>query len=276
MHLNFPGHVAYFHLNTTGAHPSPTLLTMHSDFTDYQGGPDTLVGQVMRSADWITAVSKATLADTLQLLPEVADRSCVLYNGVRAPGLAPEPLRFDAPRILCIGRVVHEKGFDVALNAFASLVERFPRARLVIAGDGLVRRALEEHAATLGLSGSIEFTGWINPEEVPALMNTCALVVVPSQYREPFGLVAVEAAQMCRPVVAARVGGLAEAVADGQTGLLFANEDSDALAGAIAFLLDHPDTARSMGEAGRVRALEEFGFDRFITCALSMSVLSPT
>ena len=82
--------------------------------------------------------------------------------------------------------------------------------------------------------------------------------------REGLPLVSIQAAQMARPVVAARVGGLPEVVVDGETGLLIDPEDSAALAQAIAFLLDHPDRATQMGQAARQRAELFFGWTRYL------------
>ncbi len=264
VHLHFPGHIAYFHLNTVSAHPVPTLLTVHTDFYGLPGDANTLFGQVIRSATWVNAVSKATLADTLQIVPDIIHRSSVIYNGLNVPELLPEPLPFDKPQILCLGRLAHEKGIDLAITAFASVLKPFPQARLVIAGDGPARSDLEGQVAALGLESTIEFTGWISPEKVPQLMNQSTVVVMPSRYREPFGLVALEAAQMARPVVATRVGGLPEVVVHQETGLICEKEDSAALAEAIAFLQDHPDTAVLMGEMGRRRALELFSLEKFV------------
>jgi glycogen(starch) synthase len=162
-----------------------------------------------------------------------------------------------------VGRLVSRKGFDVALSAFASIVRRFRSARMIIAGDGPARPALERQAAGLGLTGFVDFIGWVMPEQVPALINTATLMIVPSR-REPFGLTALEAAQMARPVVATRVGGLSEIVVHGQTGLLVEKESPDALAEAITTLLKHPETATQMGYAARSRAIEKFGWDRYV------------
>lgn len=264
VHLHYPGHIAYFHLSTAATHPAPTLLTVHTDFYGLRGDQSTLFGQTLRSAVWVTTVSDATLSDAIRTVPDILSRSTVIHNGLDTPNLSPEPLPFDEPRILCLGRLVHEKGFDVAISSFALLVNRFPRAHLVIAGDGPVRTDLEEQTAALDLTDRVEFTGWISPEKVPELMNKATIVVIPSRYREPFGLVAIEGAQMARPVVATRIGGLSEVVVHQETGLLFENEDSIALAEAVAFLLNHPDTARRMGQAGRCRALEVFSLEKFI------------
>jgi glycosyltransferase involved in cell wall biosynthesis len=92
-------------------------------------------------------------------------------------------------------------------------------------------------------------------------VNAATMVAIPSRYREPFALVAVEAAHLGRPVIAARTGGLAGTVADGETGILFETGSSTALASAIGLLLDHPETAARLGEAGRRRAPAAFGLD---------------
>jgi glycogen(starch) synthase len=180
------------------------------------------------------------------------------------PAVESEQLAFDVPRLLCLGRIVDEKGFDLALEAFASLVDRFPEARLVIAGDGPARAGLEYRATLLGLVDTVEFIGWVAPEKVPELINTTSVVVIPSRWREPFCLVALQAAQMARPVVATRVGGLPEIVVHGQTGLLVERENSSAIAEAIAFLLEHPDVAAQMGRDARSRARDVFSWERFV------------
>ncbi len=93
------------------------------------------------------------------------------------------------------------------------------------------------------------------------LMNSATLVVMPSRWEEPFGLVAGAAALMARPVVASRVGGLAEVVADGETGLLVDKENPAAVARAVTHLLKNPATAERLGQAARRRAQELFGLD---------------
>ena len=98
---------------------------------------------------------------------------------------------------------------------------------------------------------------------VPALINTATMVVMPSR-REGLPLVALEAALMARPIVATRVGGLPEVVVHQQTGLLVEPENSDALAEAITFLLDHHETATQLGQAARQRAQEVFGWERCV------------
>jgi glycogen(starch) synthase len=219
---------------------------------------------MLRKADWVSAVSKAMLDDVHQVLPEIAHRSSIIYNSLSMPAVRPEPLPFDAPRLLCIGRVVVDKGFDLALRAFASIAQSFPRCRMIIAGNGPAMSDLRKCAAELGLKDSVEFTGWVESEEIPRLINKATVVVIPSRRHESFGLVALQAAQMARPVVATHIGGLPEVVAHGETGLLVENENSEALSTAIASLLANPDIAIRMGRSAQLRAEKLFSWDHCV------------
>ena len=107
----------------------------------------------------------------------------------------------------------------------------------------------------------VEFVGLVVPDKVPALIDTATMVVMPSR-REGFGLVALEAAMMARPVVATRVGGLPEVVKHNETGMLVPNGDKDALADAMVYLLTHPEYATEMGQGARRRAIKEFSWQR--------------
>ncbi len=262
IHINFTGFDGIgvlFHLETAAAHSAPFLVTVHT--VRHAAWHEPLLHRMLREAGLVVSVSEALKAELGRLAPEIAERSLVIYNAIKVPALAPAPLPRDAPRLVCLGRIVHDKGIDVALAAFAELAPRFPNARLVIAGDGPARPDLETQAQALGVADTVEFPGWVAPARVFELMNSATLVVMPSR-RETFGLVALEAALMARPVVASRVDGLPEVVADGQTGLLVDKEDPTALARAIAQLLGDAGTAERMGQAARRRAQELFGFDR--------------
>lgn len=263
-HLFCAGPSALFHQQTAGAHPAPLLVSLQQGEGDASFRPGTVLGSTLRSADWVTACSRAVLGETRRQVPEIVPHSSVIWNSLELPGLAPEPLPIGTPRVLCLGRMVPEKGFDVALAAFAQARRGRPDVRLVIAGDGPARAGLERLAEELGIADAVEFLGWVAPAEVSALINRSTMVVVPSRWKEPFGVVAVQAAQMARPVVATRIGGLPEIVVHGATGLLFECEDSTALARAIERLLEQPDMATRMGQAGRARALELFSWESHV------------
>jgi glycogen(starch) synthase len=263
VHINCVGFSAVLHLQTATAHPAPMLVTLHQASEDRFIQPNTVLGSILRSADWVAACSSAVLNETRRQLPSIIPHSALIQNSLAMPAWPVEPLPFESPCLLFLGRTVRDKGLDVALTALTELVARRPDLQLVIAGDGLARADLERQTVELGLTKSVDFVGWVGPWDVPALINRCTLVVMPSR-TEAFGLAALQAAQMARPVVATRVGGLPEIVVHGETGLLVEKEDSRALAEAITFLLDHPQTAVQMGEAARRRAQEVFNWERYV------------
>lgn len=264
IHLNTLGPSVIFHLASSARRPVPVLLTMHSPVQEDATNDDTLYRRALRSADFVNCNSRAVRADLCRLLPEMGSRSAVTYYGMDPPALEAAPRPLSIPRVLAYGRLVEDKGFDLAIRAFALVVRTLPAARLVLAGDGPARPELERLAGECGVSDSVDFVGAVRPEDVPALINTASLVVVPSRWAEPFGLVALEAALMARPVVAARVGGLAEAVEDGATGILVDPEDFVALARSILHLLRDSAAADRMGWAGQARARRRFGWKRCV------------
>jgi glycogen(starch) synthase len=266
VHLHFTDPSVFFHMRTAAAYRAPCLVTIGLALptTAGTGQAQTLLGQTLRSAAWVTAPSGAILGNARSLVPEIADRSSVIYNALEWPDLPPTPLPREDPVLLCVGRVVDDKGFDLTVAAFALVLERVPGALLVIVGDGPARPALERQAASLGLSARVRFAGWVAPERVPALINEATVVVMSSRWQEAFGLVALQASQMARPIVATRVGGLPEVVLDGVTGLLVPPEDPEELARALTFLLEHPDEAARLGHTGRLRAKRAFGWANYV------------
>jgi glycogen(starch) synthase len=255
-HVYHSGPGVYFYLQTPATRPLPLLMTLHQTYVTPLLEPDSLRGRLLRRARWVTACSDSVLRFTRRQLPEITPRSSVVLNSLSMPDATPRALPYDPPRLLCLGRLIPQKGFDLALRAWARLGDAMPGARLVIAGDGPARPDLERLAADLGLA-SVEFRGWVPPDDVPDLINACTLVVMPSRI-EPLGLVAVQAAQMGRPIVATRVDGLPEVVVHGQTGFLTEADDVDRMAEAMRFLLTHPSIATAMGQAARRRAQEVF------------------
>jgi glycogen(starch) synthase len=264
VHLNTLGPSVLFHLETSRRRPAPVLLTMHSPVMGDALRLDTLYGRALRSANWVNCNSNAVHADLCSCVPEFRERSSVTYYGMDAPALHPSVRPREHPVVLGFGRLVRDKGFDLALRAFHVVAQRLPRVRLVLAGDGAARPELEQLAADLGLSDAVRFLGAVAPDQVPHLLDSASLVVVPSRWNEPFGLVALEAALMARPVVAARVGGLAEAVEEGKTGLLVDPEDFVSLADAMLYLLENHEVADRMGATARERAGERFSWNRCV------------
>ncbi|HEX3526434.1 MAG TPA: glycosyltransferase family 4 protein [Thermoanaerobaculia bacterium] len=162
---------------------------------------------------------------------------------------------------LFVGRLRIRKGVEVLLAALRSLLAAHPEARLLIAGDGEHREALERSAAELELGSAVRFFGRCGAGRVRGLLRGARALVVPSIY-EGMPLVVLEAMEAGLPVIASAVSGIPEVVADDETrertGWLVPPEEPERLAAALAATLDDPEEARRRGEAGRRRVDAEF------------------
>jgi phosphatidylinositol alpha-1,6-mannosyltransferase len=168
--------------------------------------------------------------------------------------------------LLASGRLVARKGFGDVVRAVAQLAPQLPRLRLVIAGDGPERAALEGLAAELGLGATVQFTGAVDEARMIRLFAACdAFVMAPKSLGpdvEGFGIVYLEAGLFGKPVVGTRSGGVPEAVCHEETGLLVEPSNPEELAAAVRRLHDDPELSRRLGDAGRRRVLAEFGWAR--------------
>ena len=262
--VTFPDPTVFFHWQTTRAYHAPSLVSIRLGLPQALPGNDSLVEKTLRSAQWVTANSKAILRQARLRVPEIAGRSTLLYPGLEPPARTPDRISFDPPTLLCIGRLTPQKGFDLALSALGSLHERYPNMRLMLAGDGPARTDLELQAKKLEISSRVDFLGWVDRSRLFDLLNASTMAIVPSRWDEAFGLTALEGSFMCRPVIVTRSGGLPEIIVDGETGLVVEREDVKGLAEAIAFLIEHPELAMRMAEAGRLRANALFTLERYV------------
>ncbi len=238
----------------------PIVLTIHAPFY-YHNTINPLVTKICSQVDQICCVSNWVLQ---KMKEQIVHRSLgLIYNGLPMFSTPPAPLNFSSPTFLLLGRFTSEKGFSTAIEAFAFLKNSHPNARLLIAGDGEERLELESIIEKFELSDSVEFTGPLTRDQVPHVINRVSIAIVPS-YFESFGLTALEAMQMKRPVIASDVGGLPEIISDGKTGLLVPPKKPIALYKAMQTLLDHPEMAMEMGERGRCLAMEKFTLENHL------------
>jgi len=210
-----------------------------------------------RAADQVLAPSAATAAELRRdyRVGEVAVVPNAMGKArVEGPAAGGEGA---AGYLLVVGRLRIRKGVDVLLAAMPELLRRHPAARLLIAGDGEHRTALERAAAALALGEAVSFLGRADAARVRRLLRGAAALVVPSIY-EGMPLVVLEAMEASVPVVASRVSGIPEVVEDGSTGWLVPPEEPASLAAALAAALDDPAAAARRGAAGRRLLSERF------------------
>jgi glycogen(starch) synthase len=207
----------------------PWLVTVHAtEYGRYRGRvaahPQSLIHgaerRMARAADRLIVCSAYMHAQVCGAFGLSPDRVSVIPNGIDPGDLRPAA---DLPRlraryampgeklVLLAGRLVHEKGFHLALDALPALIRRLGGVRFVVAGAGPAEAELRAQAARLGLLEHGTFAGWAGDELLHSLYRVADLCVVPSLY-EPFGLVALEAMASGCPCIAADTGGLREVV----------------------------------------------------------------
>lgn len=159
-------------------------------------------------------------------------------------------------RIVCAGRLIPEKGFDLLIQAFSEISSEFPGVVLEIAGQGPERPALEALTRQLGMLAQVGFPGWLPPEEMPRFLAGALIAVLPSRVEEGLPTALVEAAVAGCALVGTDMGGTRDIVESGRTGILVPANDPGALARALKRLLKDPDEARRLGAQARSRSLE--------------------
>ncbi|MCQ4161876.1 glycosyltransferase [Roseomonas sp. GC11] len=201
---------------------------------------DHLVGNTRDLARWIT--EQGWPAERTHYLPNFADDMCDVLPA------ALEELPRGAPRLLALGRLHRNKGFDTLLRALPQV----PGAVLALAGEGPERAALEALTRELGVAERVRFLGW--RQDAGALLAACDVFVCSSRH-EPLGNIVLEAWSATRPVVAVAAQGPAELIRDGETGLLVPQDSPEALGQAIAGLLAAPERRAALAAAGRAAYL---------------------
>jgi starch synthase len=224
------------------------------------------------SAAAVVAVSEGMRADITAAYPEIkAERIRVIRNGIDTSEYTADPrtdvlerfgIDLTRPYVIFVGRITRQKGVPVLLRAASGLI---PEAQLVLCAGAPDTPELLAEVTELVDGLQVERSGviWI-PEmlgqaEIIQLLTHATVFACPSVY-EPLGIVNLEAMACGTAVVGSRTGGIPEVVAEGETGLLVPPGDPVALARALNVLLADPDRAEAMGQAGRKRAVAEFGW----------------
>lgn len=180
----------------------------------------------------------------------------VIPHGLALRPLTPATVSGEEPYYLAVGRLSFEKGFDILLQAFARLQE--PSLQLKIAGTGPEEAKLKELARTLGIGERVDFLGFQSGQTLESLVEGSLAVVVPSLWREVFGLVAIEAMERGKPVIASRIGALPEIIEEKRTGRLFESGNAEDLADVLQWIFLRPEEARRMGQEARARVEQRY------------------
>jgi len=246
----------------------PVVSTIHATEAGRHSGwvAGTLSRQVHAVESWLVRESdslitcSASMADEITELfgPGLAEMT-VIRNGIDAarwPFAARRP-RTGPAELLYLGRLEYEKGVHDVIAALPRVRRTHPGTRLTIAGEGTQHEWLLEQARKHRVLKATRFVGHLNHADLLAVLHRADAAVLPSHY-EPFGIVALEAAAAGTPLVTSNIGGLGEAVINGQTGVSFPPRDVAGLATAVRTVLDDPDAAQRRARAARDRLTSDF------------------
>ena len=225
----------------------PLAVTIHAtEYGRHQGWVDKHPQSHIHGVErWMANRADRVITCSSYMREHVADiygleehRIAVIPNGIDPSDLVPvgdlDALRGrfarpDERLVLLVGRLVYEKGFQLALEALPGLIKRLGDVRFIVAGSGTHEQELRAQAHDLGLDDHGTFVGWIGDDVLHSLYRISDLCVIPSIY-EPFGLVALEAMASGCPCLVADTGGLREVVPNEDVGLRFRSRDPDSLA----------------------------------------------
>lgn len=239
----------------------PLIVTQHG--TLEENDKTQVTRRMILEADLLTAVSDAALASAIEFTGRTAD-SRKIYNGIATgPDLGDRTMP-PRHRLLCVGRMQREKGFDLAIEALAAVRDGGVEAELVLAGYGEDQPEFEHRANALGLSQHVQFLGTIDRARVRNLMAESSVLLAPSRTREGFCLAAAEAASVGTPCIVSDVGGLPETVEHDVTGLVVPKGDIDSLVRSIKRLLLDRDLWSRLSSQAYERSRVRFGFERCV------------
>ncbi|MGV0643124.1 glycosyltransferase family 4 protein [Mycolicibacterium sp. XJ879] len=249
----------------------PLISTVHATeagrHSGWVSGP--ISRQVHAVESWLVHESDSLITCSASMADEITElfgpglaETRVIRNGIdvahwpfakRQPHTGP-------PQLVYLGRLEYEKGVHDAIAALPRIRRTHPGTTLTVAGTGTQHAWLVEQARKHKVLKATSFVGHLNHADLVDLLHTADAAVLPSHY-EPFGIVALEAAATGTPLVTSDVGGLGEAVINGQTGMSYAPRDIAGLAAAVRAVLDDPQAAQEMAVAARERLTSDFAWD---------------
>ncbi|HXB89835.1 glycosyltransferase family 4 protein [Mycobacterium sp.] len=249
----------------------PMVSTVHATEAGRHSGwvSGSLSRQVHAVESWLVRESDSLITCSASMRDEITElfgpglaEVTVIRNGIdaarwpfaerRRHGVASGP-----PELLFVGRLEYEKGVHDAIAALPRIRRAHPGTTLTIAGDGTQQDWLVEQARKYRVLKATRFVGRLDHAELLAALHRADAAVLPSHY-EPFGLVALEAAAAGTPLVTSNIGGLGEAVINGETGMSCPPRDVARLAEAVGAVLDDPAAAQRRARAARERLTSDF------------------
>jgi glycosyltransferase involved in cell wall biosynthesis len=211
-----------------------------------------------------------------------SDKVIRIYNGIELEQYRPQnqPIDLrnewgfskDTPLIAAIGRMVWEKGLEYFLQSIPEIMQHVPNTRVLLVGDGPLRKNLESLAKELNLEDKVTFTGFRS--DIRYLLSNIDILVIPSIF-EGFPMITLEAMAMRKPIVATRIDGITEQIVDGKEGLLVPPRNPKALAATVLKLIHDRNLTSQLAAAAREKVENSFSVEKMLaeTKALYYSLL---
>jgi len=178
--------------------------------------------------------------------------------------------QLNSNNILFLGRISHEKGLTYLLDSFKLVLNKNQKIRLMIAGDGPDLKKIKDYALQLQIIDNIVFIRPIKQHERKKYYENSFAVIIPSIWIEMFGLVALEAMNYGKPIIASNIGGLKEIVKNDETGFLINRLDTHTMAEKIILLSENKELGKSMGNKGRELIKNHYSVESYIDTLLSL------
>jgi len=214
-----------------------------------------------KNITWYIAPSECVKKVVESWRPDIKNIKVIMHGTLVTP--LDEVVRYEGkPYFLYLGRLSLEKGIDVLIDAFAKMNDT--EVVLKIIGSGPEKERLEKKVFSLGIQKQVEFLGFKKGNELKIFVEQSVAVVIPSQWREVFGLVAIEAMERGKVVIASRSGALPEIIEDGKTGILFDSRDKEELVQKMRWVLGNEMLSRKIGMCARQTVTERYSLEKHL------------
>lgn len=270
VHAHFATKAASIALIASNLTDTAFTFTAHAKDIYHESVSQTDLKRKILAAKRVITVSDYNVRHLAHVMPAAKDKYQRIYNGMNLADLvyhAPDP---SSHRIVSVGRLVAKKGLHLLIDAVAALRSRFPQLHCDIVGDGPLKEQLQQQVESLGLQNAVNFHGLLPQHRVHALVAGATLFAAPCVVsadgdRDGLPTVLAESMALGTPVVATDVTGIPELVRHARTGLIVPQNDSQALADAIASVISTPSLRDQLSRAGRQRVETTFDIDQNCT-----------
>ena len=282
--------VAYVSRALKHSYQIPLVATIHATEHGRNHGLHNNEQRYIGSVDWwltyeawrVICCSYYMQAELQRVLQLPEDKIKLIRNGVNLQDfIVPEDIKKQLPKfrsnyahpdekiIYYVGRLVHEKGVQILLDAVPRILAVYPQSKFIIAGQGPNEGYLKQKVIEMSTTGQVYFTGYVDDHTRNCLYQCADVAVFPSLY-EPFGIVALEAMAAGAPVVVPDTGGISELVQPGIDGMTFQTGSAESLARQILQILVQPQLAEQIRRQAYQKVITNFSWDKVASQTISL------